>query len=188
MANSKNACMATHRHTDLKVFICYTALLERVILYYGFFRTEVSKLSPWELVSCRVQLQPLSNTPETANLSILETFRQVFWGKLELNSTGHQPSRTEFGHPALQQVTRSRMGTCWFFLTLILLVICNIFHWQPRMWSLHYNKNAENVKLPSTGIIAHHSPPVFLFCFLNLCRRYGAHWEYIWHTKEYQNK
>ncbi len=110
-----NACMATHRHTDLKVFICYTAFLERVILYYGFFRTEVSKLSPWELVSCRVQLQPLSNTPETANLSTLETFRQVFWGKLELNSAGHRPSRTEFGHPALEQVTSSRMGTCWFF-------------------------------------------------------------------------
>ncbi len=29
----------------------------------------------------------------------------------------------------------------------MLLVICNIFHWQPRMWLLHYNKNAENVKM-----------------------------------------
>ncbi len=73
-----NACAATHRHTDLKVFICYTALLGRVILYYGFFRTGVLKLGPGGLVSCRVQLQPLSNTPEIANLSILETFRQVF--------------------------------------------------------------------------------------------------------------
>ncbi len=33
------------------------------------------------------------------------------------------------------------------FFTLMLLVICNIFHWQPRMWLLHYNKNAENVKM-----------------------------------------
>ncbi len=47
-------------------------------------------------MSCRVQLQPLSNTPETANISILETFRQVFRAKLELNSAGHRPSRTEF--------------------------------------------------------------------------------------------
>ncbi len=29
----------------------------------------------------------------------------------------------------------------------MLLVICNIFHGQPSMWLLHYNKNAENVKL-----------------------------------------
>ncbi len=65
-------------HTDLKVFICHTALLGRVILYYGFFRTEVSKLGPAGLVSCRVQLQPFSSTPETVNLSILETFWQVF--------------------------------------------------------------------------------------------------------------
>ncbi len=112
-ANSKQ--MHARPHTDLKVFICYTALLGRVILYYGFFRTGVSKLGPGGLVSCRVQLQPLSNTPETANLSILETFRQVFWGKLELNSAGHRPSRTEFGHPALEQVTSSKMGTWWFF-------------------------------------------------------------------------
>ncbi len=61
----------------------HTTLLGRVMLYYGFFRTEVSKLGPGGLVSCRVQLQTLSNTPETANLSILETFRQVFLGKLE---------------------------------------------------------------------------------------------------------
>ncbi len=125
--------MRGHTQTDLKVFICYTALLGRVILYYGFFRTEVSELSPGGMVSCRVQLQPLSNTPETANLSILETFRQVFWAKLELNSAEHRPSRTEFEHPALECVTSSRMGTCWF--------------WQSRMWLLHYNKNAENVKL-----------------------------------------
>ncbi len=98
------------RHSNL-----LRSLLGRVILYYGFFRTENSKLGPGGLVSCRVQLQPLSNTPETANLSIVETFRQVCWGKLELNSAGHRPSRTEFGHPALEQVTSSRMGTCWFF-------------------------------------------------------------------------
>ncbi len=48
----------THRHTDLNVFICYTALLGRVILYYGFFRMEVSKFGLGGLVSCRVQLQP----------------------------------------------------------------------------------------------------------------------------------
>ncbi len=30
-------------------------------------------------------------------LGILETSRQVCWGKLELNSAGHRPSRTEFG-------------------------------------------------------------------------------------------
>ncbi len=121
----------------------------RVILYYAFFRTEVSKRGPGGLVSCRVQLQPLSNTPETANLSIVETFRQVCWGKLELNSAGHRPSRTEFGHLALEQVTNSRMGTCWFFLLMLLVIcnICNIFHWQPRMWLLHYNINARNVKL-----------------------------------------
>ncbi len=99
------------------------------MLYNGFFRTEVSKRGPGGLVSCRVQLQPLSNTPETANLSILETFRQVFWGKLELNSAGHLTSRTAFGHPALEQVTNSRMGTCWFFflhLCFLLFVIFSI--------------------------------------------------------------
>ncbi len=107
-----NASVGTHRHTDLKVFICYTALLGMVILYYGFFRTEVSKLGPGGLVSCRVQLQPLSNTAETANLSILETFSQGFCGKRELNSVVHRLSRAEPGHPALEQVTSSRMGTC----------------------------------------------------------------------------
>ncbi len=55
-ANSKQ--MHAQPHTDLEVFICYTALLGRVILYYGFFRTEVSKRGPGGLVSCRVQLQP----------------------------------------------------------------------------------------------------------------------------------
>ncbi len=53
-----NVYAATQKHKDMKVFICYTALLGRVILYYGFFRTEVSKLGPGGLVSCRVQLQP----------------------------------------------------------------------------------------------------------------------------------
>ncbi len=120
-ANSKQ--MRVWPHTDLKVFICHTALLRRVILYCGFFRTEVSKLSPGGLVSCRVQLKPLSNTPETVNLSILEHFWQMFWGKLELNSAGHRPSRTEFGHPALEQITSSRMGTYLF----ILHVCCLLF-------------------------------------------------------------
>ncbi len=32
-------------------------------------------------------------------LGILETSWQVCWGKLELNSARHRPSRTEFGHP-----------------------------------------------------------------------------------------
>ncbi len=32
-------------------------------------------------------------------LGILETSRQVCWGKLELNSAGHRPSRTECGDP-----------------------------------------------------------------------------------------
>ncbi len=68
--------MHARPHTDLKV--CYTALLGRVKLYYGFFRTEVSKLGPGGLVFCRVQHKSLSNTSEKANLSILETFRQVF--------------------------------------------------------------------------------------------------------------
>ncbi len=116
---AKSKQMHVRPHTDLKVFICYTALFGRVILYYGFFRTEVSKLGPGGLVSCWVQLQPLSNTPESANLSILETFRQVFWGKLELNSAGHRPSRTEFRDPALEQVTSSRMGTFIFFYTYV---------------------------------------------------------------------
>ncbi len=30
-------------------------------------------------------------------LGILETSRQVCWGKLELNSAGHLPSNTKFG-------------------------------------------------------------------------------------------
>ncbi len=29
----------------------------------------------------------------------------------------------------------------------MLLGIIHIFHWEPKMWLLHYNKNAENVKL-----------------------------------------
>ncbi len=32
-------------------------------------------------------------------LGILETSMQVCWGKLELNSAGHRPSRTEYGDP-----------------------------------------------------------------------------------------
>ncbi len=32
-------------------------------------------------------------------LGILETSREVCWGKLELNSTGHRPSRIKFGDP-----------------------------------------------------------------------------------------
>ncbi len=35
-------------------------------------------------------------------LSILETSRQVCWGKLELNSAGHRPSRTECGDPCFK--------------------------------------------------------------------------------------
>ncbi len=113
-ANRKQ--MYARPHTDTQNWrCCYTALLRRFILYYGFFRTEVSKLGPVGLVPWRVQLQPLSNTPETANLSILETFRQVFWGQLELNSAGHRLSRSESGHPALELVTSSRMGTWWFY-------------------------------------------------------------------------
>ncbi len=32
-------------------------------------------------------------------LGILEASMQVCWGKLELNTAGHRPSRTEFGQP-----------------------------------------------------------------------------------------
>ncbi len=34
---------------------------------------------------------------------MLETSWQVCWGKLELNSAGHRPSRTKFGHPCFKQ-------------------------------------------------------------------------------------
>ncbi len=40
-----------------------------------------------------------------------------------------RPSRTEFGHPSLEQVINSRMRTCWFFFYLrcLLFVIFVIF-------------------------------------------------------------
>jgi len=74
---------------------------------------------PGDLVSCRVQLQSLSNTPEAAH-----HFQEVC-----LRQAGAKLCRTESGHLALEQVTSSRMGTCGFFLHLCLLVICNILHW-----------------------------------------------------------
>ncbi len=49
-------------------------------------------------------------------LGILETSRQVFWGKLELNSAGHQPSRTVFGHPWFKPFV--------FFCSLSVFVAC----------------------------------------------------------------
>ncbi len=39
-------------------------------------------------------------------LAILEASMQVCWGKLELNSAGHRPSRTEFGHPCTSAYLR----------------------------------------------------------------------------------
>ncbi len=50
----------------------------------------VSKLGPRGLVSCRFERQPQLSTPKPANQALT---------KLELNSAGHQPSRTKFGHP-----------------------------------------------------------------------------------------
>ncbi len=44
-------------------------------------------------------------------LGILEISRQVFWGKLELNSAGHRPSRIKFDDPcstACQDLCHSR--------------------------------------------------------------------------------
>ncbi len=50
---------------------------------------------------------------------ILETSRQVCWGKLELNSAGHRPSRTEFDDPCL---TLTKTEICHQYHSVILSV------------------------------------------------------------------
>ncbi len=50
-------------------------------------------------------------------LGILETSRQVCWGKLELNSAGHRPSRIKFGDPCCKGTrTQCRCGKKWIKL------------------------------------------------------------------------
>jgi len=56
-------------------------------------------------------LPEFSSNPNYTNLiqlikilGLLESSRQVCWVKLELNSAGHRPSKTEFGHPCLSRM------------------------------------------------------------------------------------
>ncbi len=42
-------------------------------------------------------------------LGIQETSRQVCWVRLDLNSAGHRPSRTEFGHPWFKGIVHPQM-------------------------------------------------------------------------------
>ncbi len=46
-------------------------------------------------------------------LGILEASMQVCWGKLELNSAGHRPSRTEFGQPWTSKSCSAYLYIIW---------------------------------------------------------------------------
>jgi len=73
----------------------------RIIIIFLCIRLMVevaqgSTPSPGGPLSCRVQLQPQLNPPEVTNHGLsMHTSKQVCWGKLELNSAGQWPSRTE---------------------------------------------------------------------------------------------
>ncbi len=55
-------------------------------------------------------------------LGILETSRQVCWGKLELNSAGHRPSRIKFGDPCSRASLENSAG----FRHLLFTTVNNI--------------------------------------------------------------
>ncbi len=58
-------------------------------------------------------------------LSILETSRQVCWGKLELNSAEHRPSRIKFGDPYSARLVTHQL--CLFlFHVLNLATLMNV--------------------------------------------------------------
>ncbi len=79
------------------------------------FSSGVTKFGPGGPVSCRVY----SSNPNQTHLKqlikvllgILQTSRQVCWGKLELNPAGHRPSRNKFDDPWFS----------WFLLVLMVL-------------------------------------------------------------------
>lgn len=58
-----------------------------LVVCFGWFASGVSSPAPGGPLPCKVQFQPLLNTPEAANHG-LETSRQVSRSMLELNSAG----------------------------------------------------------------------------------------------------
>ncbi len=66
-------------------------------------------------------------------LGILEASMQMCWSKLELNSAGHRPSRTEFGQPCKFDPSES-----WWSLTVFAWDILNsLIGWISPTLSKH---------------------------------------------------
>ncbi len=86
-------------------------------MYVFFFKTSWHEMegfvaltqgSPGSVLEGRCPAEFSSNPNQThlkqlikVLLGILETSRQVCWGKLELNSAGHRPSRIKFDDPCV---------------------------------------------------------------------------------------
>ncbi len=76
-------------------------------------------------------------------LGILETSRQVCWGKLELNSAGHRPSRNECGDP-WSRWTHSIYRVCrisvyeglYLLMCMSKSSLCALIYWlDGRQWT-----------------------------------------------------
>ncbi len=70
--------------------------------YFHHFRAVILNSGSRDPLSCRVSLQPWSNSPTFDFLMILKTFISMLrcvWLGLELNSAGKWISRARLGHP-----------------------------------------------------------------------------------------
>ncbi len=81
-------------------------LAKHIVIEQTHLSNTVHQGSPDSVLEGRCPAE-FSSNPNQTHLNLLfkvllgipETSRQVCWGKLELNSAGHRPSKTKFGNP-----------------------------------------------------------------------------------------